>query len=138
MEILPTPCILYIENYQNSCELVGQMLLVEKFDCCFESANTPSQALALIANNPFDLYILEYRLPEMTGVELCRQIRKSDAEAPILFFTVVSSEAERNVAFAAGATKYLTKPYDLPILVETVKQLLLRKFVHSVHIQSIS
>ena len=130
MHVPPKPRILYIEDYQNSCELVGQMLWVEKFDCSFTIAHTPSHALSLIGDQPFDLYILEYRLPEMTGVELCRRIRLTDAETPILFFTVISREAERNVAFAAGANQYLTKPYDLPILVETVKQLLSSKPVY--------
>lgn len=118
------PRVLYIESYQASCEMVGQMLWVEKFDCEFTIANTPSQALILTGSKSFDLCILEYRLPEMTGVELCRRIRKTDPVTPILFFTVESRQIERNTAFAAGATDYLVKPYDLPVLVDTVKRLL--------------
>ena len=124
MHFNSNPRILYIENPTNSCDLVGQMLWVEKYNCDFTIANTPSQALFLIDNQPFDLYILEYRLPEMTGVELCRQIRKTDRTTPILFFTVVSRTDDRDVALAAGANEYLLKPYDLPNLVETVKRLI--------------
>lgn len=118
------PRILYIESYRASCELIEEMLSVEKFDCEFTIASTPRQALVLIGKGSFDLYILEHRLPEMTGVELCRRIRETDPVTPILFFTVESRETIRNTAVAAGATAYLIKPYDLPVLVDTVKRLL--------------
>lgn len=124
MSVSKTPRILYVEDYQDSCELVEQMLWVEKYECDFTVAKTPTRALSLIEKEPFDLYILEYRLPEMTGVELCRRIRKADSQTPILFFTVVSRSDDRNVAIAAGANEYLLKPYDLPNLVDTVKRLL--------------
>lgn len=137
MSFAANPRVLYIENYQDSCELIGHMLSVEKHDCEFTIANTPSQALFLIDGGRFDLYILEYRLPEMTDVELCRRIRRTDNETPILFFTIVSRQNEREVAFAAGATEYLVKPYDLPVLVETVKRLLAKKLVSAVSTSSV-
>ena len=96
----------------------------------FRVTSTPSgnTALKMIADEPFDLYILDYRLPEMSGIDLCRLIRQSDAQTPIMFFTGMAREIDGKNALEAGATKFLVKPTDLDILTETVAELLNRSF----------
>lgn len=122
----PSPRILYVEDYQDSCELVSMLLAVEKCDYNFSIANTAREALDLIGKQSFDLYILNYRLPEMSGVELCRRIRQTNSVTPILFFTGMARPADRHVAMAAGADEYLVKPDNLDKITTTVKRLLLR------------
>ncbi|HEY8559429.1 MAG TPA: response regulator [Pyrinomonadaceae bacterium] len=116
--------ILAVESYLESCELVSQMLFVEKHNFDFTVTHSPNRALSLIGEEPFDLYIVKSRLPEMTGVELCRRIRKLDSETPILFLTGKSRLSECRVAIAAGVSEHLILPVSLDKLTAKVKRLL--------------
>jgi DNA-binding response OmpR family regulator len=118
--------ILCIENYLESCELISQMLFVEKNNFDFTVTHSPKRALSLINEESFDLYIVKSRLPEMTGVELCRRIRKTDRETPILFLTGKTRGSECRVALAAGVNEYLILPVALERLTEKVKRLLVQ------------
>ncbi len=121
---LPPQRILYVEDYEDSCELVRIMLASEKRGYIFSTTKSAFEALDLIEKESFDLYILDYWLPEMSGVELCCRIRQTDAATPILFFTGMARPADRGVGMAAGADEYLVKPDDLDKLTVTVKRLL--------------
>jgi OmpR-family two-component system manganese-sensing response regulator len=119
--------ILCIESYLESCELISRLLFIEKHNFDFTITHSPSRALALIAEQNFDLYIVKSRLPEMTGVELCRKIRKIDAETPILFLTGKTRASEGRVAIAAGVSEYLVLPVSPDELTAKVKRLLDKK-----------
>jgi len=116
--------ILCVESFLESCKLISQLLFVEKHQFDFSVTNSPSHALSMIGEQFFDLYIVKSRLPEMTGVELCRRIRKLDAESPILFLTGKTRAADCKVALAAGVTECLILPVELDRLTRKVKQLL--------------
>jgi two-component system, OmpR family, manganese sensing response regulator len=118
------PRILFVADYQDCCNLVGNLMYVEKCRCNFTIASSPSEALRLIAEEPFDLYILESKLPEMTGIELCRRIRKMDKDNPILFFTGKVKPGDRAASLATGANEFLVKPRDFNRVTERVKNLL--------------
>jgi DNA-binding response OmpR family regulator len=119
--------ILCIEDYSESCRLISQLLFTEKYDLDFTVTHSPIQALSLIAGQSFDLYIVKGRLPEMTGVELCRRIRKTDQDTPILFLSGRMRSSDCKVALAAGVNEYLVLPVELDIVTEAVKQLLNNK-----------
>ena len=116
--------ILCVEDDKDSCSLIEFMLRQEDDGCVVTSAQTAEEAIDLIEKQSFDLYILDYWLPEMTGVELCEKIRQTDKQTPILFFTAMARPADRAAGRAAGATEYLVKPNDLSNLTETVKRLI--------------
>ncbi|HZH33879.1 MAG TPA: response regulator [Pyrinomonadaceae bacterium] len=122
------PRILYTDNNADSLELISLMLRLADNDYEITSVLNPNEALELIESQPaFDLYILEYVLTGMSGVELCRRIRRSDATTPVLFFTAMARASDRAAALEAGANEYLVKPNDLAILTQTVRQLLSEK-----------
>lgn len=116
--------ILCVEDFAESCKLISQLLFIEKNNFDFTVTNSPSHALRLIAEQTFDLYVIKSRLPEMTGVELCRRIRKTGQETPILFLTGKSRLSECRVAIAAGVSEYLILPVSTDKLTARVKQLL--------------
>lgn len=60
-------------------------------------------------------------MPEVTGIELCRQIRSLDQETPILFCSGAVTEADKLAAFSAGAQGYLAKPFDPDELTATLR-----------------
>ena len=77
-----------------------------------------------MAGGEFDLYILDYRFPHTTGVEVCKQIKEVDPHAPVMFFTGEARERVRQEALAVCADAYLVKPDDLPKVAETARRLL--------------
>lgn len=116
--------LLYIEDNTDSVELVRFILGGETDFYEIISTGSAIEALALHTAEPFDLYILDYRLPDVSGIELCRRIRQTDKTTPILFFTAMARPADRNAAIAAGANEFLVKPDDLFRLSGVVKRLL--------------
>ncbi|MDX6269913.1 MAG: hypothetical protein QOD28_1136 [Acidobacteriota bacterium] len=119
----PTPRILIVDDDPNSSELIELMLRYSDSEYEITSVRTPEAGLRLAAAQRFDLFLLDYRLPGMTGAEVCRRIRRTDAETPVMFFTGTAHERERREAMQAGANAYLVKPDDLKKLTETVKRL---------------
>lgn len=119
------PRILIVDDDRGSSELIELMLRYSNHGYEIISVQTPEEGLRLAASERFDLFLLDYRLPGMDGAALCRAIRLTDAETPILFFTGAAYERERREAMQAGANAYLVKPDDLKKLTETV-QLLIR------------
>ena len=88
------------------------------------SVCTGREAAELLAKEGFDLCILEYALPDMTGAQLCAEVRERGLHTPMMFFTAMNRSIDREKAFAAGATEYLVKPDDLEIFVDEVVRLL--------------
>ncbi len=119
-----SPRILYVEDDKDSRELMG--LLLEQDDDGYETiaVRSAEKALAIIVDVEFDLYILDYLLPKMTGVDLCRIIRQRDSVVPIMFYSAMVLQANRQNAIDAGANLYLIKPNDLDILASSVRRLL--------------
>lgn len=79
------------------------------------SVKTGREAFSLLTEEGFDLCILEYALPDMTGPQLCALLRQMGCDVPIMFFTVMSRPVDRQKAENAGANQYLCKPDDLDI-----------------------
>ncbi len=84
------------------------------------TAASGQEALALIRNaaQPFDCLLLDLDMPEMDGVELCARIRQltNYKQAPIIMLTAMRDVQNMGDAFRAGATDYVTKPFDIDSL----------------------
>ena len=87
------------------------------------SVASTEEALRLIGKEKFSLYIVDFQLPAVSGLEFCKQIRKLDAETPILIYTGAAHESERASEMLAGANAYLVKP-EVGEIVPTIKRLL--------------
>ena len=124
MRISSSRRILYVDDDPDSCLLIGLMLQQFNEDYGVIAVGSVQKALDLINDLGFDLYILDYRMPEMSGVEFCRLIRQTDAETPIMIYSAVLRDADRLEALNAGANAFLIKPNDIDRLNETVEQLL--------------
>ena len=112
--------MLYVEDDADTRELVSFMLHHQQVNCSVVAVPSAREAIEQIVENDFDLYILDAWLPDMSGYDLCRHIRNSDRETPVLFFSALSRLDDRNRATAAGANAFLCKPDDLDIFSETV------------------
>ena len=120
--------ILYVDDDADSCLLMGLLIQQYNEDYGVIAVGTIKKALDLMNDLAFDLYILDYRMPEMSGVDFCRLIRQKDSDTPIMIYSAMSRETDREDALNAGATAYLIKPNDIDKLNETVEQLMNRKY----------
>ncbi|WP_176440992.1 response regulator [Oceanicola sp. 22II-s10i] len=81
-----------------------------------KTATSARQALEMIADKPreFDAFLLDIQMPGMDGIELCSEIRRNQhyRSAPILMLTAMSQMSYVEKAFEAGATDYVTKPFN--------------------------
>ncbi len=105
--------ILCVDDDADFCDLITVMLHYADKKYQLTTVSTPHEALNLLTHKSFDLFMFDYNLPNMSGVELCRHIRSSDAKTPIVFYTGTSRLSDRRAAFDAGASAYLIKPNDL-------------------------
>lgn len=89
-------------------------------------ANDSVEGSGRIVDEKPDLVILDLMMPHMSGFEVCRQIRATAAvaETPIMILTARIQEADRELAFASGATDYMTKPITARQLTARVEQIL--------------
>ncbi len=100
-----------------TCELLSMMLGISGIEV--KSANTGADAWRLAQTEPFDLYLLETRLPDGNGFDLCRRLRRFAPRTPIIFYSCEAYPIDRQKGLAAGANDYLTKPYlaDLAVTI---------------------
>ncbi|HJU94106.1 MAG TPA: response regulator [Pyrinomonadaceae bacterium] len=103
-----TPRVLYIEDHEDTRELVTLVLEQKRYEVV--TGSTIESAVALAASQRFDLYLLDSWLPDGSGLDLCRQIRKFDKATPILFYSAAAYEMDRADAIESGAQAYLVKP----------------------------
>ncbi len=79
------------------------------------------------AQPPIDLIVLDLMLPQMSGYETCRALRRLDADIPVLALTARTLSEDKAQAFDCGVDQYLTKPFSLPELLSRVRNLLDRR-----------
>ena len=91
-----------------------------------QGASTGEEALALIDRERFDLILLDVRLPGMSGIEACRQIR-ARSDVPVVFVTAAASLQERLEGFDAGADDYIIKPVEILELNRRIRAILRRR-----------
>jgi two-component system response regulator ResD len=115
--------VLYIEDEEAACTQVCEALDREGFmvKCAATGADGVEEARRL---KP-DLVLLDLVLPELDGLEVCRQIR-SELNTPIIMLTVKGDEVDRVVGLEIGADDYLAKPYSPRELVARVRAMLRR------------
>ena len=114
--------ILYAEDHFDTRQSISLLL---KFSD-YEVIGTESGEVALdrAQHEHFDLYLFDTILPDVSGVELCQRIREFDDSTPILFFSGVAFEDEKEKALKCGAQAYLTKPEGMSALAETISRLI--------------
>lgn len=115
--------ILLIDDDTRLASLLSEYFT--QFGYELESTTLPSQAIALLDKNNYDLVILDIMLPEMDGFEVCKTIRK-DSEIPIIMLTARGEVMDRIVGLELGADDYMPKPFEPRELVARIQGILKR------------
>jgi phosphate regulon transcriptional regulator PhoB len=118
--------ILIIEDDRDIIELVRYNLVNEGFQV--SAASDGTAGLASLKKSPPDILLLDLMLPRLSGLEICKEIRRDSAlnRLPILMLTARGEEADRVVGLEMGADDYVTKPFSPRELVARVRALLRR------------
>jgi len=120
------PVVLVVEDEGALQQLLAYNL--ERAGFAVEQAFDADEALTLIAERSPDLIILDWMLPYMSGLELCRQLRRKAATAnlPVIMLTARSEEPDRLRGLDTGADDYITKPFSIDELLARVRAVLRR------------
>jgi DNA-binding response OmpR family regulator len=116
--------ILVVEDNAELADDIREWLSMEKHnvDCCTDGA----EALAYLETYEYDAVVLDWALPKMSGIDVCRQFRSQGGVTPILMLTGRRSIEDKESGFDAGADDYLTKPFELRELSARLRALLRR------------
>lgn len=79
-----------------------------------------NEVLTQIPQNNFDVVLLDWRMPNMTGIEVCNQLRKSGYNKPIILLTALSEISNKIEALNLGADDYITKPFSFEELLARI------------------
>ena len=115
--------ILVVDDDPHILEVIGFAL--QKANMSPTMAGDGQQALDLFARQAFDLIVLDISMPELDGLEVCREIRKT-SEVPILFLSSRDEEVDRILGLEMGGDDYVTKPFSVRELVARIKAILKR------------
>ena len=117
----PKCWILCVDDHFDTSEML-QMLLSEE-DYEVKVCATIEEARKLAVASQFDLYVLDKRLPDGTGMELCATLNRLTPGVPCIFYTGDAYEIHRLQAMEAGAAAFIPKP-DVDGLIDAVQKLL--------------
>lgn len=101
-----------------------------QYECyVVEVVNDGIKAANLLACSKFDVVILDWMIPGISGIEVCRRFRENGGQTPILMLTARSSLECKEMGLDSGADDYLTKPFQLKELSARIRSLLRREAV---------
>jgi two-component system OmpR family response regulator len=120
----PIPKVLVVDDEPNIRELVQVAL---KFHgCAVTTSATGTDALALAETTHPDLIVLDVVLPDIDGFEVCRRLRASDNDVPVIFLTARDTTSDTVTGLTLGGDDYITKPFSVEALVARVRAVLRR------------
>jgi len=121
--------ILVVEDERRVANFVCRALRENAY--AVDLAETGEKALEMATVTPYDSILLDLRLPGLSGVQVCRELRDSKIDTPILMLTARTLVEQRVEGLDAGADDYLTKPFAVAELLARVRALVRRRLSHS-------
>jgi two-component system response regulator PilR (NtrC family) len=100
---------------------------LHEFGYVVATAGTNAEALELARQLKFDLCILDVRLPDGNGIELCQEIQNLQPKTPVLYYSAYASDEEQEAALSVCGDAYLKKPVSATKLEQTIAELLKSK-----------
>jgi DNA-binding response OmpR family regulator len=118
------PRILIVDHDVDNCEMLP--ILLDRNMDRYEITTTYScrEAREMIRRRRFDLYILDYFMPDMTGAQFCTTLRQLDANGAVIMYSAMNTAHVRTESIRNGADLFLLKPDDLDLLGASVEELL--------------
>ena len=119
--------VLVVEDHQDIRSIIA--LHLRDMDCQVTMAQDGRGGLTHAKNQPYDLMVLDWMLPGISGVDICREVRRCGNQTPILMLTANAMEGDRVIGLDAGADDYVTKPFSVPEFLARVRAIFRRNEV---------
>ncbi|MBO0919752.1 response regulator transcription factor [Cellulomonas sp. zg-ZUI222] len=123
------PRVLVVDDETFLADFVATALRYEGF--VTRTAGTSAQAVGCVRTFDPDLVVLDVMLPDRSGLETCRELRRLGVDAPVVFLTARDTQDDRIAGLTVGADDYVTKPFSLDELVLRVRAVLRRTGVQT-------
>lgn len=117
--------ILIVDDDKELSFIIGEML--ENYGYKVNHAENANTAFDMLSENKYHLVLLDINLPETTGFEICKELRKVSS-VPVIFASARTSETDRITGFDIGGDDYLPKPYSMKELLSRVNALIRRAY----------
>src|SRR5215475_12359840 len=117
--------ILLVEDERRVASFVSRALRENSYSV--DLAETGEKAIELATRTPYDSILFDVRLPGVSGLQVCRELREAHIDAPILMLTARTLVEQRVEGLDAGADDYLTKPFAVAELLARVRALVRRR-----------
>jgi DNA-binding response OmpR family regulator len=117
--------ILLVEDDERIVEFVRRGLKAEGYKV--DVARTGREATALGTVGDYRLIILDRKLPDLTGLEVCERLRADEIDTPILMLTAMDTVQDKVTGLRAGADDYMTKPFSFEELLARIEALMRRR-----------
>jgi DNA-binding response OmpR family regulator len=117
--------VLIVEDQPDTRQMVEEALRDAAFTV--DAAGDIDTALECLTGSEYDAVILDWMLPDGSGIDLCRRIRQEGQEVPVLFLTAKGDVADRVAGLNAGGDDYLRKPFAVAELIARLRALTRRR-----------
>jgi DNA-binding response OmpR family regulator len=113
------PNVLLVDDDEDFLSTIRDFLEFSNYsvDVCMDG----NEALEALTYGSFDAVVMDWTLPGMGGIDVCKQYRQNGGKMPVLLLTGNDGATYRNQSLEAGATEFLTKPVDLRRLLERIE-----------------
>jgi signal transduction histidine kinase len=132
MHKLPPDNLLLVDDNLENIRLLNEVLSPKGYQISF--ADSGEQALAMVAEDDFDLILLDVMMPGLNGFETCRKLKELErfVEIPVIFITARTDKESLNEAFSSGGSDYISKPIKAEeVLLRVDNQLRIRHLMRT-------
>src|SRR3989339_2140597 len=116
--------VLVVEDDKSISDLVE--IHLKDLNCNVIKTFDGKEGLQLASGNNYDLIVLDIMLPNVDGLEICKEVRKKEDYTPVLMLTSKSEEFDKVLGLEVGADDYLTKPFGIREFIARVKAIFRR------------
>lgn len=126
MPFSPTKArILHVDDHQDTRLMMAALLADAGYGVL--TAGSVLEGLQMAKEISFDLYLLDVRLPDGTGIELCQKLRAMTPNVPVLYYSAYGDEAEHRQAVGTCGDAYLRKPVAIAEVERAINELLAKQ-----------
>lgn len=121
--------VLLVEDDKDLAQVIDELMRSENH--ILKTVHDGDEGSKVIAEDSFDLMILDWNLPGKTGLELCAEFRKAGGKTPVLMMTGKGEVNDKELGLDSGADDYVTKPFEMRELAARVRALLRRRVIET-------